>query len=65
MREPEAGPDIDFAEVLRRANARCTSRPVCLECVGEATAELMLEAELGTAWRQILETLPLEEAVEI
>jgi hypothetical protein len=61
----EHGADIDFSEVVRRAHARCANRPACLECVGEVTAELMLEAEIGPAWREILACWPIEDTLEV
>ena len=57
--------NIDLEEVLRRALKRCEESPPCLKCLSEAAAELILEAEFGRNWRQIMETWPIEEAITV
>ena len=56
---------IDLEEVLRRALRRCDESPPCLKCLSEVAAELILEAEFGPHWRQIMEAWPIEETITV
>jgi hypothetical protein len=53
--------DFDLECVLRLARERCTIRPPCLDCVAEATTDLILERELGPGWREVLQDRPVDE----
>ena len=53
--------DFDLEDVLRLARQRCTTLPPCLDCVAEATTDLILNRDLGPDWDEILEEHPVEE----
>ena len=53
--------DFELERVLRMAQQRCTIRPPCLDCVAEATTDLILERELGPCWREAILERPADE----
>lgn len=54
--------DFDLEDVLRLARRLCATTPPCLDCVVEATTDLLLERDLGPGWSEILQGQPVEEA---
>jgi hypothetical protein len=55
--------DFDLEDVLRLARKRCITTPPCLDCVAEATTDLILNRDLGPAWDEILSENPVEDDV--
>ena len=53
--------DLDLEDVLCLARQRCTTTLPCLECVAEATIDVLLERDLGPGWSEILQGQPVEE----
>ena len=53
--------DFDLEDVLRLARERCTTTPPCLDCVAEATTDLILHRDLAPRWNEVLEAHPVEE----
>jgi hypothetical protein len=65
MRSGMEESDFDLGDVLRLARQLCRTTPPCMECVAEATADLVLERELGPDWREALEERPAEDPVPV
>ncbi len=52
--------DFDLEDVLRLARERCTTTPPCLDCVAEATTDLILHRDLGPEALEVLGEDPAE-----